>query len=725
MASGSGSDIHIAGVGLVTPLGLCAQKTWRNVLAGQCGIGPMPSLESPLPPGKDGGECPPLPEDFFPDRPREVRYLQYAIHAALADAGYAESLPCEPERAEVLLGTTLHGMRAGGRFLRSRDFAELRTFLAGHTLERALHLLGPQGGRVTTCSACSSSLGSIALGVTLLKTGRADLVIAGGYDAVSEYAYAGFNALRLVSEPPLRPFTRGRVGMKLSESYAIVILQRAEDAKRTVAVISGWGESADAHHLTQPHPTGEGALAAMKQALGRAGIEPKDLGLIAAHATGTPDNDSSEAAALTRLLGDDAMSVPIVGFKSHLGHTLGGAGAAELILSAFALRDQIVPATANVEPAQIEFPQLRITHGDSRPGVIRHTLNTSLGFGGANTCVVLSRVGRATAKPQAANGQAVITGIGVLLPGAVGNEAFAARVRSGERFDPSRTLGDADYEHLLNARRIRRMSAYVKLTLAAVSIACAHAKLEPGFSAAGILGTMHGSAAYSDEYYSQVVREGMTAANPMLFAEGVPNAAAAQLSLMLGLKQACQTIIGTRTAGLDALRLAALRVEEGSCDRIIVSAGEESHGTVNDAYDHCGLRGEGGFMNVPGAVALIVESREAAVARGAKVYARIGESRSISDLSIGMFRSAGIATGGASHVVGSGNGTDLELYERVALKKWGSGNARNFYPVLGELFSAQGLASIAAMLMTEPGTEFTALCTDLTGVATSVWIHPS
>ena len=728
MASGSRSDIHITGVGLVTPLGTSADETWRNVLAGRCGMGPMPALESPLPPGKDGGQCPDLPADFAPDLPREARYLRYAIDAALESAGVATSLPCEPDRACVLLGTTLHGMRAAGRFLRSNDRTELQNFLAGDTLRLATRHLPIHGGSATTCSACSSSLGSIALGVTLLQSGTIDLVIAGGYDAVSEYAYAGFNALRLVSEPPLRPFTKGRVGMKLSEAYAIVILQRADAGKRSIATISGWGESADAHHLTQPHPTGDGALAAMKQALDRAGIAPQDLGLIAAHATGTPDNDSSEAAALTRLLGGYANGVPVVGFKSHLGHTLGGAGAAELILSALAIRDQIVPATANIDPAQLEFPNLRITHGASQPGAIQHTLNTSLGFGGANTCVVLS-VAATPASPirmgdaGVAATKAVITGVGVLLPGMIGNDAFVARVRSNERFDPTQTLTDADFEHLLNARRTRRMSAYVKMTLAAVSIACADAKLEAGFSAAGILGSMHGSAAYSDEYYAQIVREGMPAANPMLFAEGVPNAAAAQLSLMLGLKQACQTIIGTRTAGLDALRLAAMRIEQGHCDRVIVSAGEESHATVDAAYNHCGLRGDNGFLNVSGAVAIIVESHHAAAARGARVYATIGASRSASGPVEAAADTVARAIVRADQIVGSANHTWIDRAERLALRKRELPAARSFYDITGELFSAGALASLVAMLLTDDAANFSILSTDFTGVATSVRIE--
>ena len=187
------------------------------------------------------------------------------------------------------------------------------------------------GFSATNCSACSSSLGSIALGVSLLRSGQLDLLVAGGYDTISEYVYAGFNSLRLVAAlSALRPFTKDRQGMKLAEGYGIVILERADDAARAaispLATILGYGESADAHHLTQPHPQGEGAARAISAALTSAGLTPAQIDLIAAHATGTPDNDAGEYAALSRVFGAGLARVPVVAFKSHLGHTLGGGG---------------------------------------------------------------------------------------------------------------------------------------------------------------------------------------------------------------------------------------------------------------------------------------------------------------------------------------------------------------------------------------------------------------
>ncbi|MDB5296037.1 MAG: putative 3-oxoacyl-[acyl-carrier-protein] synthase, partial [Phycisphaerales bacterium] len=646
------SSILITGAGMITCLGLDRATTWEAVKAGRCGVGPLTALEQPAPDGKHGGQAPDLPADESPGDPREVRYLRRAMIDALADAGLdPANLPYPPERCGLVLGTTLHGMRAAGEYLRSGDTAPLSRFLSAAVARSASRGLNLGGFSATTCSACSSSLGAVALGATLLRDGRLDLVLAGGYDPISEYVYAGFNSLRLVAPTPLRPFARDRQGMKLAEGYAVVTLERGADAvrrsARVLATVLGYGESADAHHLTQPHPTGDGAARAIAAALAAAGKVPADVGLIVAHATGTPDNDAGEHAALSRVFGDALPAVPVVGFKSHLGHTLGGAGAVELILAATAMAEQTVPPTANVTPADVEFPGLSVSTGTARPAAVRATLSTSLGFGGANTCVVLgpppavpspplaaSRAANPVlAKPspvaqpraRAASREVLITGVGVILPGAVGNEAFLSLLSSppsGPRGD-SGPIPDDAIAHLLNARRVRRMSAYVKLMLAAAATTFADAGVTdlPAFGAttAAVLGTAHGGVAFSGDYYRQVVDEGIAAANPILFGEGVPNAAAAHVSLTMSIKGACQTILGSRTAGLDALGLAAMRVAQGDWDRVLVGAGEEYGAIVTDCYRRClradgdeagGGNGGGGLATGCGAVALLLESRD-------------------------------------------------------------------------------------------------------------------
>ncbi len=623
-------DIAITGYGLVSCLGPDAASAWRSVLEGRRAMRPFTRCESALPPERTGGEAPDPPDHVLPGEVRETRLLRVAIDEALAAARPA----APPDRTAAVFGTTLHGMRRAGEFLRTNDRGALRGFLGAPVLLAALRGLPVQGPALSNCSACSSGLASAALGVTLLEAGLADAVIVGGYDPISEYAIGGFGALRLLARGDLRPFCAGRDGMKLSEAYAALVIERAPDALArgapVLALVEGFGESSDAHHLTQPHPEGAGAARAMRDALARAGAEPREIGLIAAHATGTPGNDSSEFAALASVFEDSLPDIPAVAFKSHLGHSLGAAGAAELILSIAALRSQHAAPTANIAATEIEFPSLALVIGPPRPVPIHRTLNLSLGFGGTNACVVLSDRTTSPVAPRATAREVVITGVGVVLPGIVGLDALAPRLADPRPLDgDTGSVPEEQFAHLINARRIRRLSDYVKTTIAAAADACRDAAITDHADFMGachaILGTMTCSTSFCEAYYREIIEKGIDAANPMLFAEGVPNAAAAHLSMALGITGSCQSIIGARTAGLDALGLARARISTGAWDRAIVSAGEEYHTLINDRLHACGLTdGTTGSCTGGGAVAFVLESRDAASNRGGRARAILG-----------------------------------------------------------------------------------------------------
>lgn len=742
--SKAANSISISGAGLVTPLGLDRHATWAAVCEGRSGIAPLTRLEQPPLPGKQGGEAPRLPEE--PDEPtdergsrRAIRYLRRAMADAMREAGVAERLPYEPQRCGIMLGTTLHGMPAAGRFFRENDPQALADFLAGAVLGQAAGEMPFAGFRATTCSACSSGLGSIALAMTLLRSGELDLVVAGGYDPISEYAYAGFNSLRLVAETPIRPFCRGREGMKVSEGYGLVVLERTGDAQTRgvspLAEVRGSGESADVHHLTQPDPSGDGAARAIRGALEAAGLKPSDIGLISAHATGTPDNDGGEAMALRQVFAEGLRDVPLVAFKSHLGHTLGGAGAVELILAAMAMREGVVPPTAHVTPEELEFADIAVQCGaEAKPAGIGATLNLSLGFGGANTAMILtppervdSVAGPSVCVPSSRQ-DVVITGVGTVMGDAIGGEAFVERLERETPVDLATVRGvdGRALAELIQARRVRRMSGYVRLSLAATGLAMRDAAVEDvaafGAEAAGILGTVHGSTAYSTQCYQQLVEEGLAAANPMLFAEGVPNAGAAHLSMTFNVKGACQTIIGGRTAGLDAVRLAAARIRSGVWRRAIISAAEEDTPLLGRIYHHCGLAandagGEGGaagpfdrggFVPGSGSVTLILESAEAAAERGATPRGRVDATASAwgqADDGKGMVRRVHEVlhrVGDGEAVVTTANGSDLTRAEATALQRREDGRPRRVGGIYGhtsELFSVMGLAGVAAVLL--------------------------
>ncbi len=733
-------NIVITGAGLVTCLGLDCETTWKAVRAGRCGVAPLTAIESPLDSDLGGGEVHVDAEAFGSGVPREVGLLRRACDEALCRAGIEHRLPCEPQRCAVVLGTSLHGMRNGGAFLRGGDANDLRPFLAGATLSLAVDGLSAAGFCATTCSACSSGLASVTLGHSLLQNGDADLVIAGGYDPISEYAYAGFNALRLVSPTDLRPFAATRDGMKLGEGYAVVVLERSNDARARgaapLALIAGFGESCDAYHLSKPHPEGAGAAAAMRIALDDARLSTREVDMLVAHATATPDNDASEHAALAQVFADRLHHIPIVGFKSHLGHSLGAAGAVDLILSALAIRDKMIPPCANVAAEDNGFDDLLVSCGTPRRRKLRYVLNTSLGFGGANVCLILGApetISCTTASPiirhrEAADRDPVITGVGVVLPGAICNDAFV-RLMMAEESQGYEGAGGAiesgQYAHLVNARRTRRMSNYARLALAATSEAYRDAGIDdqPGFgeSCAAIAATTHGPTEYCERFYKQILTEGIEAANPALFAEGVPNVASAHLSTNFSIKGFCQTIIGTRTAGLEALLLATARIRSGVWDRAVVVAAEDKTDLITDTYATLLAQRTGcassdrvahALRIASGAVALVLESRRSAADRGARVRGSVARINGVSWSGCTARQRVSRASdliqrlGAVDALAASANGTVIDRLERAAIRRayrHGSGASSpvlaTLYDRTAETFSVGPLAAVATALL--------------------------
>jgi 3-oxoacyl-[acyl-carrier-protein] synthase II len=272
------------------------------------------------------------------------------------------------------------------------------------------------------------------------------------------------------------------------------------------------------------------------------------------------------------------------------------------------------------------------------------------------------------------------------------------------------------------------MNDYVKLTLAATTLAFQDARIEdiPSFTrqCSALLGTTHGGSSYCVDYYKQIVAGGWIGANPMLFAEGVPNAAAAHLSLMLSLKGACQTVIGSRTVGLDALRLASLRIANGEWDRAIVGAAEEFHPVVNDAYRHCGLYGSEGFAVGAGSVSLLLESRSSMESRGGRAHGRIVASASARFDRAKARESVQTVLGRLDNptlIFSSANHTWIDDIEKNAIAvALPSAVVRTLYGRFPELFSASPLVSVAAGLVEK--VSFGVVCTGYTGTVAGLHI---
>jgi 3-oxoacyl-[acyl-carrier-protein] synthase II len=548
-----------------------------------CGVREPKSLEQRPTQPKGVGEVP-LAVGSPTDRFRAERLLRGTARQLLGEVATGLLSP-DPRRNTAVIGTTVGGMRHCGAALRLQvsgveggGLDALAAVPASTVLQRALRSLPLGGGAITVSCACASALSAMAHGTALLRSHEADAVIAGGYDPVSEFVYGGFSALQLVAQGPLQPFAKEREGMKLGEGCVLFVLRRAEDALAfglpVIAEIEAFGESSDAHHLTQPHPEGLGAAAALESAAlhGRPDV-------LLAHATGTPGNDGAEYRAYVAALGEDLRNTKVVAMKGRLGHPLGAAGALELAIGLECARRRQIPSGAGPEPDHAEFPGLVLVRGTPQAGNPARITALAAGFGGANVAVsVLPAASTPGDLGSPACSSVRIAGWGAVSPGGRGADGLRRTLEGAPAGVPESVLSA-----LVDRARFRRVALLPKLVIAAISDLCESGAIsrEELRRTPVLCATWHGACDFTERYYRDLVASGVDLANPLLFAESVPNIASGHASIGFGITAPCASVIGSRNSGLEALALARARVASRSWERAVVVAAEEPHSLVD------------------------------------------------------------------------------------------------------------------------------------------------
>jgi 3-oxoacyl-[acyl-carrier-protein] synthase II len=340
-----------------------------------------------------------------------AQYALYAAHEAYHDAGFAEG-NFDPDRSGVIWGSGIGGLETF--FKEVEAFAKgdgtprfnpffipkmIADIASGHISMR----YGFRGPNFTTVSACASSTNAILDSMFYIRMGKADVMITGGSEAaVNEPAMGGFNAMHALSErndspkTASRPFDVSRDGFVMGEGGGALILEELEHAKargaKIYAEIVGGGASADAHHITAPHPEGLGAINVMRSALNDAGLQPSDIDYINVHGTSTPLGDIAETKAILGVFGEHAYNLNISATKSMTGHLLGAAGAVEAIASLLAVKHDVIPPTINQENFDPELDsKLNFTFNKAQHRTVRAALSNTFGFGGHNASVIFRK----------------------------------------------------------------------------------------------------------------------------------------------------------------------------------------------------------------------------------------------------------------------------------------------------------------------------------------------
>ena len=450
-------------------------------------------------------------------------------------------------------------------------------------------------------AACASSTIAIGIGCRWLEADACDLVIAGGYDALTLFAAAGFEALGATTASTPRPFRRDRDGLALGEGAALLALSR-NFAGPVLGQVLGFGLGCDAVHVTAPDRTGAGLARAARAALADADVAPARVDLISAHATATPFNDSAEGHAIAAVIGATAERVIVHPFKAITGHTLGAAGALETLSALSAASRGILPAAYGDGELESEFPARLCSQ--NMPGNATHVLKLSTAFGGANAALVLSPHAPRRAAPARARRRVRLQALGE--PQLVPDLALIARVTSIpeldlERFDRPSLLGLAAIASLLET-----------LELGA----------EARKSCGVLVGTMSASLEVNELFAARMRERGARGAEPRRFPATSPNLAPGRAAIAFGLQGPALSVGASAAASLEALLLGIELLEAGDAESLFVLALEDVGPVVRDVFGAAGLP-----QPEPGALAALLHTGDSGMPLEAEsVASRLRES---------------------------------------------------------------------------------------------------
>ncbi len=405
--------VVVTGIGLITPLGLDRQTTWEGLIEGRSGIDYISLFDAEGFVTRIAAEV----DDFDAaaslgrkESRRLDRFAQFACVAtveALEDAGI-EMAAEDADRVGVLIGSGVGGIitiTEQHEILLNKGPKRVSPFLVPMMLGdmasgQVSMMIGAKGPNFATVSACATGTDSIGEALEMIRRGRADVIIAGGTEAaICPIGIAGFNSCMALStrnddpQAASRPFDLGRDGFVLGEGAGLLVLESLEHAEKrgatVMAELVGYGASSDAHHVTQPHPEGEGAARAMKWALADAEMAPEKVDYINAHGTSTQMNDKFETIAMKKMFGDHAYDLTVSSTKSMTGHLLGAAGGIEAGFSVLSIMEGVIPPTINIDEPDPDC-DLNYTPNTAARQTVDVAMSNSLGFGGHNASLVFT-----------------------------------------------------------------------------------------------------------------------------------------------------------------------------------------------------------------------------------------------------------------------------------------------------------------------------------------------
>jgi 3-oxoacyl-[acyl-carrier-protein] synthase II len=630
--------VVVTGIGAVTPLGLDFPSTWRQLVAGKTAAAPVTLFDVSGCRCKQAATCvlpdlTNLPAKMASRLSRASRLALAAAREALADARLLNDREMSSlSELPLSVSTTGGGMALGEQFLRSMlaqhrgpgQFYRASRYQAQHQTHDLQRHLGFRGPVTIIANACASGANAVGHGADLIRSGVCDCVLAGGYEALTELIYVGFDCLQAMSPDGCRPFDVARNGLMLGEAAAFAVLESESHAQARGAQIlcelAGYGHGTDLHHLTQPHPSGATAVTVMRQAMAQAGVNVADIGYVNAHGTGTPLNDISEGAAFATTFGDSS-AIPsclrISSTKAAVGHTLGAAGSMEALFAIAALRSGELPPNLNVRQPEPTVATNLVVVGERRTDMPA-TLTVNLGFGGSNAALVFKKY---ESRPHVVKSAGVdrpllplaICGMGTVLPSKTPSRMKGLNESTGEQVVRCVDRTREPLATLQNEARVRRASPLALYMLAAAQQALAAAP-EARRDRMGIVASFNtGAVVATRRFFEGVIKSGQRFASPNLFPETVFNSPTSHVAAVLGVAGPCYSLVGDDAAWVNAIRVAASWLASGAVDHALVIGAVELDPIVLDAFVRTGWlppHGRTGYVPGEGAGALLLRRAE-------------------------------------------------------------------------------------------------------------------
>jgi 3-oxoacyl-[acyl-carrier-protein] synthase II len=407
MSTDANRRVVVTGIGAVTPLGTTFPASWDALIAGRAADAPLELFDT------SGCRCHRACSAQLPDLPdfsrkalsrlsRASRLALPAAREALAHAGLLDGdRRCTQRDLALSISTTAGGMAFGENFCRdvlagkrAHLFSQVERYLPQQQVLDLQQDLAVSGSSVVMANACASGANAIGHAADMIVAGESDCVLAGGFEALCELVFVGFDCLQATTTEKCRPFDLKRSGLMIGEAAAFLVLESRAHAEARGAEIlgelTGYGHSTDFFHLTQPQPAGNLLVEVMRAALREARLDPAQIGYLNAHGTATPVNDGPEAAAYRTLFGDSFGATRISSTKAAIGHTLGAAGAVEALFALAALRTGDLPPQLNLQEPIPDIAPALVSLGEKHPD-LHHVMSVNLGFGGSNAALIFSK----------------------------------------------------------------------------------------------------------------------------------------------------------------------------------------------------------------------------------------------------------------------------------------------------------------------------------------------